>query len=96
MSLVSPRPTRSRDPADRSQRPRRFELLQVVHLQDALPGLGFVKGECGTVVEILPRPHRAYLVEFVDDDGQTRAEAILLPEQLSATPPPPCPIHERP
>jgi hypothetical protein len=31
----------------------------------------------------------AYLVEFVDDQGVTKAEAAFTPDQLSATPPPP-------
>ena len=69
--------------------PPRFELLQVVYVRDAHPDLGVVKGECGTVVETLAEPDTAYLVEFIDDDGGTKAEAAFTPDQLSATPPPP-------
>jgi hypothetical protein len=61
----------------------------VVYIRDAHPGLGLVKGECGTIVETLEKPDPAYLVEFVDDDGATKAEAAFTPDQLSATPPPP-------
>jgi Domain of unknown function (DUF4926) len=69
--------------------PPRFELLQVVYVRDAHPGLGLVKGECGTIVEILDKPHTAYLVEFIDNDGSTKVEAAFTAEQLSAAPPPP-------
>ena len=65
-----------------------FELLQVVHVRDAHPELGLARGACGTVVEVFERPRRAYCVEFVADDGATRAEGAFTPDQLSATPPP--------
>jgi hypothetical protein len=71
------------------RRPPRFELLQVVYVRDAHPGLGVAKGECGTIVEMFETPDTAYLVEFIDDDGATKAEAAFAPDQLSATPPPP-------
>jgi hypothetical protein len=89
MSQGSPRPTRSSKPRERGRPPQRFELLQVVYVRDAHPGLGLVKGECGTIVETLEKPRPAYLVEFADDDGVTKAEAAFTPDQLSATPPPP-------
>lgn len=57
-------------------------------MRQAQPGLGVVKGECGTVVEILDQPHPAYLVEFIDQDGATKAEAAFTADQLSAAPPP--------
>jgi hypothetical protein len=90
MSQGSPRPTRSNERrAQRIRRPPRFELLQVVYVRAAYPGLGLVKGECGTIVETLDKPDAAYLVEFINDDGSTKAEAAFTPDQLSATPPPP-------
>jgi hypothetical protein len=90
MSQGSPRPIRSSERRRRpSEPPPRFELLQVVYLREAHPGLGLVRGECGTIVETLERPYPAYLVEFIEDDGSTKAEAVLAPEQLSAVPPPP-------
>jgi Domain of unknown function (DUF4926) len=61
----------------------------VVYVRDANPDLGLVKGECGTIVETFDKPEVAYLVEFIDDDGSTKAEAAFTPDQLSATPPPP-------
>ena len=71
------------------RRPPRFELLQVVYVREAHPGLGLLKGEAGTIVELLEQPYPAYLVEFIHDDGSTKAEAVFAPNQLSATPPPP-------
>jgi hypothetical protein len=90
MSHGSPPPTRSSDQRGQHKpRPPRFELLQVVYVREAHPGLGLVKGECGTIVETLDKPCPAYLVEFIDDKGATKAEAAFTPDQLSATPPPP-------
>ena len=90
MSRVSPRSTPSEEPGAPSRRGREaFDLLQVVYVRDAHPDLGLAKGECGTVVEVFDRPRRAYYVEFVADDGATRAEGAFTPDQLSATPPPP-------
>jgi Domain of unknown function (DUF4926) len=90
MSHGSPRPIRSNERRrQRLRRPPRFELLQVVYVCEAHPGLGLLKGEAGTIVELLEQPYPAYLVEFIDDDGATKAEAAFTPEQLSAAPPPP-------
>jgi hypothetical protein len=61
----------------------------VVYVRAAHPSLGLVKGECGTIVETLDKPRTAYLVEFIDEAGVTKAEAAFTPDQLSATPPPP-------
>jgi hypothetical protein len=88
MSQGSRRPIRSDSrESERPHRDRRFELLQLVYVRDAHPALGLVRGECGTIVETLEKPHEAYLVEFIEDDGSTKAEAAFRPEQLSATPP---------
>ncbi len=91
MSRASPRFTRSEQAGTPPRRgaPEKFDLLQVVYVRDAHPELGLTKGECGTVVEVFERPHRAYYVEFVTDDGATKAEGAFTPDQLSATPPPP-------
>ena len=90
MSPGSPRPIRSSERrGQRRRRPPRFELLQVVFIRDALPDLDLTKGEGGTVVETLDCADEAYLIEFIDDDGSTKAEALLSPDQLSVAPPPP-------
>lgn len=49
-------------------------LLDVVALTEDVPGRGLVRGQVGTVVEILA--DGVYEVEFCDDDGRTYA---LLP-----------------
>lgn len=89
MSPASPRPTRSNERRGQRTPPPRFELLQVVYIREAHPALGLVKGECGTIVEVLNEPYPAFLVEFIEDDGATKIEAVFAPRQLSATPPPP-------
>ena len=90
MSHGSPRPIRSNERrGQRIRRPPRFELLQVVYVRDAHPRLGLLKGEAGTIVELLEQPYPACLVEFINDDGSTKAEAAFTPAQLSAAPPPP-------
>jgi Domain of unknown function (DUF4926) len=90
MSPGSPRPIRSSERRrQRIRRPPDFELLQVVYVREAHPSLGLVGGEAGTIVEMLEQPYPAYLVEFIDEEGCTRAEAAFTSEQLSVTPPPP-------
>ena len=84
----SRQPTRS-DGASGHVRPVQFEILQIVYVRDAHADSGLSKGEHGTVVEIVRRPSTAYLIEFVNEDGTTKAEAFFTPEQLSATPPTP-------
>ena len=61
----------------------------MVYVRDAHPRLGLLQGEAGTIVELLEQPYPACLVEFINDDGSTKAEAAFTPEQLSAAPPPP-------
>jgi hypothetical protein len=39
-------------------------------------------GSVGTVVCVLDNPHEAYIVEFVNDDGETLDSPIYLPEEL--------------
>jgi hypothetical protein len=51
----------------------------VVYVRAAHPGRGLVKGARGTIVETLAKPYPACLVEFVDDEGVTRAEAACTP-----------------
>jgi hypothetical protein len=60
--------------------------LDVVALLGDLPGHGLVRGQVGTVVEVLDG---AYEVEFSDDTGKTYAELALTPEQLLL-------LHHRP
>jgi hypothetical protein len=61
-------------------------LLDVVALLSDVPAHGLVRGQVGTVVEVLDG---AYEVEFSDDEGKTYAELALQPDQLLV-------LHHRP
>jgi hypothetical protein len=54
-------------------------LHDVVALLADMPTQALVRGQVGTVVELLDG---AYEVEFSDDEGTTYAELALRPEQL--------------
>jgi hypothetical protein len=64
-------------------RPR---LLDVVALLSDVPAHGLLRGQVGTVVELLDG---AYEGEFSDDEGETYAELALEPHQLLV-------LHHRP
>ena len=51
-------------------------LLDVVALLSDVPAHGLLRGQVGTVVELLDD---AYEVEFSDDEGKTYAELALAP-----------------
>jgi hypothetical protein len=61
-------------------------LLDVVALLSDLPEHGLVRGQVGTVVELLDG---AYEVEFSDDEGRTYAELAIRRDQLLV-------LHHRP
>ena len=61
-------------------------LLDVVALLSDVPSQGLLRGQVGTVVELLDG---ACEVEFSDDEGKTYAELALEPEQLLV-------LHHRP
>ena len=61
-------------------------LLDVVALLSDVPTHGLLRGQVGTVVELLDG---AYEVEFSDDEGKTYAELALPPDQLLV-------LHHRP
>lgn len=54
-------------------------LLDVVALLSDVPTHGLLRGQVGTVVELL---EGAYEVEFSDEEGKTYAELALPPDQL--------------
>ena len=58
---------------------RLTHLLDVVALLADVPSQGLVRGQVGTVVELL---NTACEVEFSDDEGKTYAELALPPDQL--------------
>lgn len=62
------------------------QLLDVVALLSDVPSQGLLRGQVGTVVELLVG---AYEVEFSGDDGKMYAQLALEPEQLLV-------LHHRP
>ncbi len=87
MSRASPRSTPSPEGGSVRPPPQGFELLQPVYARHARPDLGVRRGERGTVVKVFDQPRRAYYVEFVDDDGTTRAEGAFTADELTVSPP---------
>ena len=61
-------------------------LLDVVALLTDVPDRGLLRGQVGTVVEVLDG---AFEIEFSDDEGRTYAEIALSAEQLLV-------LHHRP
>lgn len=59
---------------------RHLRLLDVVALTCDLPDRGLVRGQVGTVVEMLEPG--VFEVEFSDNDGKTYAELALRADQL--------------
>lgn len=57
-----------------------IQLLDVVALVNDLPKQKLIRGQVGTVVEILSP--EAYEVEFADEDGRTYASLALSADQL--------------
>jgi len=59
--------------------PDKPRLLGVVALLSDMPAQGLVRGQIGTVVELLDG---AYEVEFSNNEGRTYAELALTADQL--------------
>ena len=59
-----------------------IELLDTVGLLEDVPQRNLMRGEVGTVVELLAP--NVYEVEFCDDEGQTYAQLALPGEKLIA------------
>ena len=60
----------------------KFKDLDVVDTLVPFPEEGIKKGERGTVVASFSVPAEAYEVEFVNEDGSTRAMFAIKPEHL--------------
>jgi hypothetical protein len=67
------------------QPPRRYRDLDSVQLNEDRPDLGLKAGEVGTIVHVFDTAD-AYLVEFINDDGSTKAEVELTPQQIRPSP----------
>lgn len=53
----------------------------VILLND-FPEFGLKKGEVGAVIMVFTGPNEAYEIEFVDNEGRTKAQIVLPPHQL--------------
>ena len=60
----------------------KFDELQVVKTLIAFQGENIEQGEKGTIVACFTVPNEAYEVEFVNDDGTTKAMFAILPEHI--------------
>lgn len=65
----------------------KMEILGVVALLEDLPAKGLVRGQVGTIVEVLAPG--VFEVEFSDDDGRAYAMMALKADQLMV-------LHHRP
>lgn len=54
--------------------------LEEVRAPNDLPEAGVREGERGVVVEVLGEPEPAVMVEYADEEGQTRALVIYTPD----------------
>jgi hypothetical protein len=62
----------------------RYHEHEIIRLLVDLPEHGLKKGEIGVIVVAFDRPNEAYEVEFVDKDGKTKVQTVLLPHQFEA------------
>ena len=60
----------------------RFKELDVVKTLIDFPEEKIGKGEIGTIVLIHTVPREGYEVEFVNDDGETKAVFAILPDDI--------------
>ena len=57
--------------------------LDVVELTEDLPEYGLLKGAQGTVGEVFSEPNEGYMIEFLEDSGETSKIADwVTPEQI--------------
>jgi len=60
----------------------KFEEHQIVKTTINFPQNGIAAGDIGAIVMCFTLPNEAYEVEFVNDDGSTRAMFAILPEHI--------------
>jgi len=61
--------------------PRRYRELEAVEILEDFPDKGLKRGETGTIIHAFDVAH-AYLIEFVNEDGSTKAEITVEPRQI--------------
>lgn len=55
----------------------KFDLNDTVMVLKNYLNEGILKGELGAIVEVYTKPHEAYEVEFVDEDGKVKVILVL-------------------
>jgi len=68
----------------------KFKELEIVRTLIDFPEHGIKKNEVGTVVHIFHVPCEAYEIEFINNDGSTKAEFAILPEHIELVWSPQC------
>ena len=62
----------------------KFDEYQVVKVLKDFPKENILAGDIGTIVVCFTIPNEAYEVEFVKEDGSTKAMFAILPEFIEA------------
>ncbi len=60
----------------------KFSELDIVKTLKEYPEFNIQKGDIGTIVIVFTNPNEAYEVEFVNNDGSTKAMFAILPEDI--------------
>ncbi|HHZ19813.1 MAG TPA: DUF4926 domain-containing protein [Firmicutes bacterium] len=60
----------------------KFNEFDTVMLLRDYPADGLKKGDIGAILMVYTEPNEAYEVEFVDNDGTTKAVITLLPDEV--------------
>jgi len=60
----------------------KFDMYDTVIVLNNYLSEGVLKGESGAIVEVYTKPHEAYEVEFLDEQGKTKAILVLQSNEL--------------
>lgn len=60
----------------------KFAMYDTVIVLNNYLNEGVLKGESGAIVEVYTQPYEAYEVEFLDEEGKTKAILVLQPNEL--------------
>ena len=67
-----------------------FRELEVVYIDADRPAAGLRRGAAGTIIHAVRNAEpAAYLLEFVDETGQTYGEDVFTAEEMNRVPPVP-------
>jgi hypothetical protein len=60
----------------------KFLEYDTVVLRNDYESEGLKKGDIGAVLMVYTEPNEAYEIEFVDDNGEVKAQVVLLPKEI--------------